>query len=78
MIQQLIVILIVALAVGIAARMIYRSLRKAGDPCFGCAGCELHTLLEQKRRKEKKSNNSTKPKCYVPSEKNTKTLANSK
>ena len=45
-IQYLIVTVILAIAVGYAAWRIYRALRMANDPCYGCEGCELplHSL----------------------------------
>ena len=52
-IQYLIVTVILAIAVGYAAWRIYRALRTANDPCYGCEGCELKELRKTALHKNK-------------------------
>lgn len=52
-IQYLIVTVILAIAVGYGAWRIYRALRMANDPCYGCEGCELKELRKTALRKNK-------------------------
>lgn len=49
-IQYIIVAVMLALAVGYAAWRIYRALRAAGDPCYGCEGCQLKELRDARRK----------------------------
>ncbi|MBO5627078.1 MAG: FeoB-associated Cys-rich membrane protein [Prevotella sp.] len=48
--QYVIVAALLALAVGYAAWRIYRALRAAGDPCYGCEGCLLKELRDAHRK----------------------------
>lgn len=47
-VQLLITLVIVAAAVGYAARRIYITLKRAGNPCYGCSGCQLRNQLKGK------------------------------
>jgi hypothetical protein len=60
MTQTIIVIIIVAAAVGWALHMAYRNIRHANDPCYGCAGCELHRQMMENKRKK----GNHKVKCF--------------
>ena len=51
-IQYIIVAALLALAVMYAAWRIYRALQAAGDPCYGCEGCQLKELRDAQRRKK--------------------------
>lgn len=50
MTQTIIVAVIVIAALVYAGYRIYLNIRSAGDPCYGCPGCELHKQLMEKRR----------------------------
>ncbi|MBR5350644.1 MAG: FeoB-associated Cys-rich membrane protein [Prevotella sp.] len=43
-IQYLIIIIVLAMAIGYAAWRIYLAIRHANDPCYGCAGCALKDI----------------------------------
>jgi len=49
-IQYLIVAILLAVAVMYAAWRIYRALRAAGDPCYGCEGCQLKEFCDARRK----------------------------
>ena len=49
-IQYLIVAILLAFAVMYAAWRIYRALRAANDPCYGCEGCQLKEIRDAQRK----------------------------
>lgn len=49
-IQYLIVAILLAVAVMYAAWRIYRALRAANDPCYGCEGCQLKEIRDAQRK----------------------------
>ncbi|MBP5569801.1 MAG: FeoB-associated Cys-rich membrane protein [Prevotella sp.] len=51
-IQYLIVAILLAVAVMYAVWRIYRALRAANDPCYGCEGCQLKEIRDAQRKKE--------------------------
>ena len=53
------VVIIIVLALSHAGYRIYKALRAAGDPCYGCAGCAIHDQLLKKRKE-----GSKKPACF--------------
>jgi len=50
--QYLIIIIVLAAAIGYAAWRIYLAIRHANDPCYGCEGCALKELKQQSRGKK--------------------------
>ena len=45
--QEIIVAIILLLSVGYAVYRVYKSIRQAGDPCYGCKGCALHEQMKK-------------------------------
>jgi hypothetical protein len=58
MTQNIIVGIIVLLAVIFVIKRIYRNIRHANDPCYGCGGCEIHRQLMEKRKTCNKNKHS--------------------
>ena len=55
MVQQLLVLLLIALSSGYACWRIYQAFHRANDPCAGCAGCALKGKIKEKSQcREKK------------------------
>ena len=52
--QETVVYLILAGAVGYAGWWVYERLRKSNDPCEGCTGCQLKELKERAKECEKR------------------------
>ena len=51
-VQYIILGAILVLAVAYAAWRIYRAIRHANDPCYGCEGCALKDLKQQAKTKK--------------------------
>jgi hypothetical protein len=61
MAQEIIIFIILAFCVFYAGRRIYIIIEKAGNPCYGCKGCELHNkILANSRKKCAKNLERTK------------------
>ena len=60
-VQLAITLVIVAAAVGYAARRVYTALKRAGNPCYGCPGCQLRNQLKGKHITARKPHNPTCP-----------------
>ncbi|MCI5710139.1 MAG: FeoB-associated Cys-rich membrane protein [Prevotella sp.] len=46
--QLILTLIIVAAAAGYGLWRIYAAIKTAGNPCYGCSGCELHKALKGK------------------------------
>lgn len=53
--QSALVFLILIACFSYAGWRIYKAVRSAGDPCYGCNGCELKKQLRKNRLKNKGS-----------------------
>ena len=51
-VQYIILGAVLVLAVTYAGWRIYRALRHANDPCYGCEGCALKDLKQQAKTKK--------------------------
>ena len=70
--QIIIALTITAIAVIYSAIRIYKAFKKAGNPCYGCTGCEIKEQMTKVKR-EKSSLKTKKPACF--NKKGKKTLA---
>ena len=46
--QEIVIAIILLLCVGYAAYRIYRAVKRANDPCYGCEGCALRDQMKKK------------------------------
>ena len=50
MIQTIIILTVVAAALGYASYRVWLAFSRAGDPCYGCKGCELREQMRRQAR----------------------------
>ncbi|MBR7019349.1 MAG: FeoB-associated Cys-rich membrane protein [Prevotella sp.] len=51
-IQYVVIAIVVTVAVAYAGWRIYRALRHAADPCYGCEGCALKGAKQRPKTKK--------------------------
>lgn len=51
--QYIIIGVILLLALSYAGRRIYLIIRRAGDKCYGCKGCELYDKMKEECKQNK-------------------------
>lgn len=63
-IQTVIAVAAIIAAVAYAVRAAYRTVKSAGDPCYGCDGCRIKEQIV-KAKTLKRSGNRQKPACHT-------------
>jgi hypothetical protein len=60
--QTIIVLIIIACAVGYATLRIYKTIKQHNSPCYGCKGCELREQI--RKNQAAKRQKQDKPDCF--------------
>jgi len=50
--QETLVAVTILAAVGYGCWRVYEAFRRAGDPCYGCAGCPLKAQKQAQKKKK--------------------------
>ena len=59
--QNVVVFLVIIACLSYVGWRIYEAVRSAGDPCYGCDGCEFKGKLNKKRLKRGNDKNCPRP-----------------
>lgn len=62
--QTIAAVIIIAAAVAYAIRSAYRTVKSAGDPCYGCDGCRIKEQM-LKAKADRQAGKRQKPACHT-------------